>query len=309
MTLKTITFDGKTNGAAAASGDFPGNELFTVTAPSTMTYTTVDGMRGTSALHMSVAAGTGSDVVRIPMNADNAQASYSVILRTPASNPSGFAPMFNIRSTGGRACTLGYSSGGRIYVADGAAAGGTATFVSGASGVTAVAANTEYRFELRLVGNSTTAGKIDCAIYNPTDTSSPIVTLPTITNANLRAELLHGIEIGQNGTGMVAIDYSVEDFQMDDGRTTEIGPILVALATPVITLGTHVDPSAAGTSDGSQVVTWPAVSNAATYDAYKAPKASPAQSDFTLVATGVTSPYTFTGFNAGTDSLGIIAKP
>jgi hypothetical protein len=80
------------------------------------------------------------------------------------------------------------------------------------------------------------------------------------------------------------------------------------LATPVVALGTTTNPTTVGGSNGSQVVTWGAVSGATSYVAYRAPGNSPAQGDFVQVATAVTSPYTFTGLSAGTYSFGIRAK-
>lgn len=304
MTLKQILWDGQTDGTTASSGLLTGNESFGVTAPSTMQFSTSDGMRSTSGLHLNISA-TGADFVRYAMTADNAQAAYSFVFRTPATNPSGFAPILNFRSTGGRAMNVGVASNGRFYVNDSA---NTTTYVSAASGGGAITGNTKYRCELRLVGNTTTAGKIDCSLYLPTDTT-PLVTLTTITNANLRAELLHGVEVGNNAGAPVAIDFGIDDLQMDDGRTTEIGPILVQLTAPTVTLGTTTNPTTVGGTNGSQVVTWGAVSNATSYDAYIAAKSSPAQSDFTLVASGVTSPYTFSSLAAGTYSFGIMAQP
>jgi hypothetical protein len=134
-----------------------------------------------------------------------------------------------------------------------------------------------------------------------------LATPVALTNANLLAAQLTQIELGNSGPNAITVD--LDDVQMDDGRTTEIGPILVALSTPTVTLGTTTNPTTAGGTNGSQVVTWGAVSNATSYDAYKATKGSPAQSDFTLVASGVTSPYTFTSLAAGTYSFGIMAKP
>jgi hypothetical protein len=56
------------------------------------------------------------------------------------------------------------------------------------------------------------------------------------------------------------------------------------------------------------VVTWRAVTDAVSYEAWQAAGSSPAQGDFVRVATGVTSPYEFTGLSAGTYSYGIKAK-
>jgi len=69
-----------------------------------------------------------------------------------------------------------------------------------------------------------------------------------------------------------------------------------------------VNPTTIGGTNGKQTVTWSAVANAASYEAWIAHSTSPAQGDFTLVATGVTSPYQFTGLPAGTHAYGVKAK-
>ncbi|MDR6613600.1 hypothetical protein [Leifsonia sp. 1010] len=303
MTLKQVLWDGQTNGATATSALLTGNSGYTVTAPSTITFSTADGMRGTTGLRVNV--GTATAIVRYDMNADNDIAAFSLVFTMPASAPGAFAQFFSVRTGSGRAASLGISTNGRLYVADAGASGGTITYVTPTAGT--LAYGSQYRVELRLQGNSTTAGKINCAVYSPSSTSSAIATMTPVTNANLTAATLHQVEIGNSGP--TAISVGLEDLQMDDGRTTEIGPVLVPLAAPSVTAGTTTNPSATGATDGSQVVLWAAVANAASYDAYKATNTSPAQSDFALVASNVTSPYTFTGLGAGPYAFGIMAKP
>ena len=310
MTLTQVLWDGQTDGAAATSALLTGNSGWSVVSPSTLTFSTSMGMRSTTGLHFSIS--TGAAIVRYNLSASNATVAISAVITTPASNPSAFAPMLNIRNATGRVATLGISTNGRLYFADGASAGGTVTYVTPTVGT--LTASTKYRVELRLhqdATNPTTASTVNCAVYNPTDTSGPVSTMSALTNANLTANGTTGaitmVEVGNSTPA--AIDFGIDDLQIDDGRTTEIGPILVALTTPTVTLGTTTNPSTAGGTNGSQVVTWGAVTNATTYDAYLATKASPAQSDFTLTASGVTSPYTFTGLAAGTYSFGIMAKP
>jgi len=261
-------------------------------------------MRSTTGLRLVVSTATA--IVRYNLNAANNNAAFSMVFTMPPSALAANANFFSARTAGGRACSLGVSSNGRLFVTDGAAAGGTLTYVTPTAGTLSYGG--QYRIEFRLRGNSTTAGQIDCAVYNPTATTAISgATLSTITNANLLSGQLTQIELGNSGPS--AISFGIDDLQMDDGRTTEIGPILVPLTTPTVTLGTTTNPTTVGGTNGSQVVSWGAVTNATTYDAYKATKASPLQSDFTLVAAGVTSPYTFTGLGAGTYSFGILANP
>jgi hypothetical protein len=114
---------------------------------------------------------------------------------------------------------------------------------------------------------------------------------------------------GKGDSGTYASTFWGDAFQFNTAATDFIGPMTTPLATPVVTAGTTTAPTTIGGTNGSQVVTWPAVTNANSYNAYIANKASPLQSDFTLVATSVTSPYTFTGLSAGTYSYGIQAMP
>jgi hypothetical protein len=122
----------------------------------------------------------------------------------------------------------------------------------------------------------------------------------------LTANTLAAVEIGNSTPA--AIDFSAANLQYDDGRTTEIGAMSTQLSTPSVSSGTIVNPTTVGGSNGTAVATWSAVANATSYEAWKANNGTPAQGDFTLVATGVTSPYTFTGLTGSTWALGIKAK-
>lgn len=82
----------------------------------------------------------------------------------------------------------------------------------------------------------------------------------------------------------------------------------VRLPTPMVTKVSQIDPSSAGQSDGSMTVSFTPVDGASSYTAHRANKLNPAQSDFTQVASGVTSPYTATGLPAGPVSIGIRAE-
>lgn len=77
------------------------------------------------------------------------------------------------------------------------------------------------------------------------------------------------------------------------------------LATPVVTVTGKKDP-AAGASDGTVTVTWPAVSGAHHYEAGIA--SGDVTSGFTTVSTSATSPFTFTGLSGGLKTVAIKAK-
>ena len=82
----------------------------------------------------------------------------------------------------------------------------------------------------------------------------------------------------------------------------------VRLPTPRVTKVSQIDPSGAGQSDGSMTVSFTPVDGASSYTAHRANKLNPSQSDFTQIASGVTSPYTATGLPAGPVAIGIRAE-
>lgn len=219
MTLTQILFDGQPDGTAASSGNLPGNSGFSVVSPSTCTYSAAVGMRGSTGLHFVITTATA--IVRYNLAADNDVVSVSFILTTPTTNPTVFANALSLRTGSGRAMSVGISPNGRLYVQDSANA---TTYVTPTVGT--LTGGGKYRVELRAHGNSTTAATINCAVYNPTDTSSPISTMTPVTNANLTAATLHQIELGNSAPA--AIDFGIDDLQFDDGRATEIGPIIVS---------------------------------------------------------------------------------
>lgn len=186
---------------------------------------------------------------------------------------------------------------------------GTDWFVSSADALL----DTDLRVEGYLITGSGTA-TLQFAYFSG-DSTTPIQAMTPITTGTLAPSGGFGdIQFGQWGSGNYASGIKIDDPQVRTGTdsTGLPGPFTTPLSTPVVSLGTTVNPSTAGATDGSQVVTWPAVANATSYDAYKLlnPSGSPVDGDFgTAVATGVTSPYTFTGLGAGSYAFGIKAKP
>ena len=80
------------------------------------------------------------------------------------------------------------------------------------------------------------------------------------------------------------------------------------LATPVLTLVSEVNPTAAGGTNGSATVSWPAVPNAHHYEAGIASGAGQT-SGFTTVSANAVSPFTFSNLGAGARTLAIRAMP
>lgn len=150
--------------------------------------------------------------------------------------------------------------------------------------------------------------------YFSGDSTTAIQSYSTTTGTMAPSGGFGDIQFGQWGSAGYSGGVKIDDPLLRTGvdSTGLPGPFTTPLSTPVVSLGTTTNPSTSGATDGSQVVTWPAVSNATSYDAYKLlnPSGSPVDADFgTAVATGVTSPYTFTGLGAGSYAFGIKAKP
>lgn len=122
------------------------------------------------------------------------------------------------------------------------------------------------------------------------------------TGPDTYTDLRYGSKTSSNtNTGVLYID----DFDYNETATGLIGPYQAALPTPVATITNITSPSTVGGSDGTIVITWPAVAGAAGYDVSRVTGAG--GPTFTPTATGVTSPYTFTGLSAGSYTVAVRA--
>lgn len=180
--------------------------------------------------------------------------------------------------------------------------GGT-TVTSSSNGM--VALSTWYRFELQTNHSANTARLMvfplasDTAIYDSGWQSG------TYQASTAR------VDIGPNITSVTMPTMRAAAISVSDSIAAPIGRASwdsAPLDTPSVTLVGQTPASSLASSDGTATVTWPAVSGAASYTAHLADTLSPDQTDFTQVAEGVTSPYTFTGLAAGNKAYGIKAK-
>lgn len=176
-----------------------------------------------------------------------------------------------------------------------------------ADGTDTLTAGHWYRIEAQVFSDAT-AGTFNAQWYiddGTTQTGSA-----SGTALNTRGGNITIIDRGPNSPtyASAATSWYYTNLQAQDGTLTPLGRFATQIATPTVTLATTTNPSTPGGTDGSQVVTWGALTGATSYEAWIASGSSPAQTDFTLKATGVTSPYTFTGLAAGTYSFGIKAK-
>lgn len=168
----------------------------------------------------------------------------------------------------------------------------------------------KYRISLQVVGGSTTSSSVTAKIFSEGSGawSTQVGTTWSSSTFNAGTEAVIGVDLGIVSSPTEIYEVGWDDVQLNDGAGSEIDDLVAALSTPVVTLGATTNPSTVGGSNGTQVVTWGAVSGSSSYEAWLASGSSPAQGDFTRVATGVTSPYTFTGLSAGEYSFGIKAK-
>lgn len=155
---------------------------------------------------------------------------------------------------------------------------------------------------------SSTAGSLQAAHY-VFDNSAPVET-NTVTGLTFNSGVtLRTVTFGKYGTDTTATPFWGDDFYVNTAATGMPGAFTVPLGQPTVTLsGSATVPSAPGANDATQTVAWGPVSGASSYEAWRATGTATQQSDFTLVATNVTSPYTFTGLGAGTYSYGIKPK-
>lgn len=304
MALKRINWnagaDGTAVGAGATSGTYGDSGTVSVTGSPVATIKTIAAIRGSRGLNVTVTTATDIWTLTLTQTA-NASMSAQVYFRVDSARPPGTASavILRIRNAGGNAaiCVLNTS---RIFSVQNSAGTGLKNFQSNTA-----LANGDYYVNLIVTkGTGTTDGTIKCYLYKASDDT--LVDSYVATNVNAGTADLTQAQCGKPiSTGTVNLD--IDEFACQDGITTEIPPVSNQLSTPATTLGTTTDPTTIGGTDGSQVVTWTAIPNAVSYNAFHADGLAPAQGDFTLVASGVTSPYTFTGLDAGDHSFGIKA--
>jgi hypothetical protein len=207
-------------------------------------------------------------------------------------------------SSGARLVSFHINSAGKLRIVD--ATSSTSTVWTATDALTA---GTWYRLELYAkAGTSTTTGEIRGAYFAAGSTTTIGSFASTSVNAGTGTPFARFL-FGRITSS--AIQAKFDSIVWETDGTGLPGPYVAAatpLGTPVVTAGARTDPTTVGGTDGKQVVTWPAVSGAVSYEAWRATAASPTQGDFTRIAQGVTSPYEFTGLAGGNYSLGIKAK-
>lgn len=304
MALKRINFnaaaDGTALGAGATSGTLGDSGTVAVTGSPTATMTTAAAIRGARGLNVTVP--TATDIWTLTLaNTANATMSAQVYFRVDSARSPGTAScvILRIRNASANAAIVVLNTS-RILIVQNAAGTGLKNFNSN----TALPNGDYYVNLIATKGTTTSNGTIKCYLYKASDDT--LVDSYVATNVNAGTADMTQAQCGKPvNAGTVNLD--IDEFACHDGLTTEIASVSNQLTTPTLTAGTTVEPSTIGGTDGTQDVSWAAVPSAASYNAYHADGLTPAQGDFTLVASGVTSPYTFTGLDAGDHSFGIKA--
>ncbi len=304
MALVQYLFEGGSEGATVTNAN-SGSSAASVEG-GTHVFAATAKAHGSFGFNATNVAGSGS-FRRFPFagGATTTVFQFSGVITMPSQAPLLDTPVCRfVEAAGGGRLVIGVNAAGNIVVGD-----YQSTHYVTIAGMTVVWGQ-KYRITCEVVGGSTTSSQVSVHVYSGTTSwSAPIGTPLSVSNWNLSTSSLIGVDIGVGSSpGAIALTIGWDDLQLNNGAGSEIGDITATLATPVVTLGAVTNPSTVGGSNGSQVVTWAAVPGASSYEAWIASGASPAQGDFTRVATGVTSPYTFTGLTAGERSYGIKAK-
>ena len=305
MALKRINFnagvEGAALGAGATSGTLGDSGTVIITGAPSATLLAAAAIRGACGLRVVVTTATDIWTLSLTQTA-NASMSAQVYFSVDSTRSPGTAGqvILRIRNATGNAaiCVLNTS---RVFSVQDATGTGKKNF----NGNVALPNGLYYVNLIVTKGTSTTDGTIKCYLRKASDDS--LVDSYVATNVNAGTADLTTAQIGKPvNTGTMSTDF--DEFACQDGLTTEIPPVSNQLDTPAVVDAGFTEPSTIGGSDGTQTVTWAAVPNATSYSALHADGNAPAQGDFTVVANGVTSPYTFTGIDAGDHSFGIRAN-
>jgi hypothetical protein len=156
---------------------------------------------------------------------------------------------------------------------------------------------TKYRFELLVSGGSTTAGSFSVRVFN--SSNAQVAYTGVVTGRNLTANPITAFDFGNQGGISTQMSLTIDDVQIEAGRTTEIGayvpgvnapPVVSAAASPSTTTpGTQVSLSGTATdSDGSIAsVAWVFTSVPAGVTSPTITGASSTSASFTPTAAGV----------------------
>lgn len=303
MTLVRYLFETGPQDAALSNGN-SGSVASSLTGGGTAVFDAAKKAHGNFGARFINAAANAA-YRRWPFAAPATTWQFSGVVTLPATHPSENVSLAMFpRADGNGRLYIGVNSTGNLYVSGPGAAG--ITNVTS----TPVTAGAKYRVTIQCAGGSTTASVVTVKVYAEAGGAWTTQHGTTWTSSTFSTgtEEVVGVDLGIASARATAYTVGWDDIQLNDGAGSEIADIVTALNTPEPVLGTVVHPTTVGGTNGSVTISWGAVSGATSFEAVKAAGASPAQGSFTVVATGVTSPYTFTGLAAGEWALGIRAK-
>ena len=171
---------------------------------------------------------------------------------------------------------------------------------------TALTPGSKVRVSLQVQGGSTTASVVTAKVYS--GTTSWLTQLGSTFNSsafNTGVDQLVGVDLGVVTATANSLGVGWDSIQINDGTGTEIGDYVPPLAQPVVTIAAVMPPSQVGGSNGSIMVTWPAVPGAAKYEAAIEPGS--VSSGFVADDTNATSPHVFSGLTAGEYTVAVRA--
>jgi len=172
--------------------------------------------------------GTNTQVIRLPFPAAAATGALSLY---HWGGTLGSVDIINVRHASGQLFRIGISGTGAIQVKDstGAVLGSTA------SGAWAI--DRWNRIEAKWDNSGgASAGVIDVEVYVGDATSSPTGTL-NLTGVNLGTATAATMDIGSPNAFSYTTAHWMDSIQMDNGRTTFIGPYVVVNQPPEVTAG------------------------------------------------------------------------
>lgn len=303
MALTEYAFESGSNGDALTAGNTGFDSVVISGSGTSGVISTAQAAHGTRSGLFTKSSASGTCYIQKTVSTTSA--TVRIYIRMTAL-PSADQTVIWLGNGSSQRANVEITSGGAIRFRDD---GNTARWISGGAttSVGTMTTNTWYRIEF-YANMGTGAARL---VVYPGDSTTPVTNMDSgaWTGVNFGADSYTAVRVGTSaGTGTTTLTAYLDAVGIEDAATGLVGPYAVTLDTPVVTLGTTTNPSTVGGSDGSQVVTWAAISGAASYDAYLATEATPDQGDFVLEATGVTSPYTFTGLSEGVYAFGIQAK-
>lgn len=301
MTLVQILFETGPQGTALSSGN-SGSSTQSV-AGGTHIFDTATKAHGNFGAKFTNAA-AASTFRRWLFAAPATTWQFSGVITMPASTPATNMVVASFCNTGGAGrVQILVDTSMRLGV-QGAGGAGTTNITA------ALTAGAKYRVTLQVVGGSTTASSVTAKVYSEAGGAwtTQVGSTWTSSTFNTGTDQAVGVDLGVATTMASAYSIGWDDIQLNDGTGSEIGDIVTALATPVVTLGTTTHPTTVGGTNGSQVVTYANVSGAVSYVARIAQTLTPTEGDFVDVGTATGGTYTFTGLDAGPYAFGIKAK-